>query len=175
MEDFYPAMNVTIFGDTAMKEEMLLTRGLSGGLSFNMTGVLRRREAWTHEQIPEENMHRAKAMGTQLEGGICKPRSPNVPTPVACTFSVQNCRKTVCCLRPPRLCYLLWQPPENQCLFFSLQKHFTHRYLAAPEIWQCISLDLPGEVASWRKARLRPSLGRFPVSEGFIAISSAWT
>ena len=118
MEDFYPAMNVTIFGDIAMKEEMLLIRGLSGGLSFNMTGVLRRRGAWTHEQIPEENMHRAKAMGTQLEGGICKPRSPNLPTPVSCTFSVQNCRKTVCCLSPPRLCYLLWQPPENQCLFF---------------------------------------------------------
>lgn len=46
-----------------MKEEMVLTWGLSGGPSFDMIGVLGRRAAWTHEQIPEENGHRAKAMG----------------------------------------------------------------------------------------------------------------
>ena len=63
VEDFYPTMNVTAFGDIAMKEETALTWGLSGGPSFNMIGVLRRRAAWTHEQIPEENMRRAKTMG----------------------------------------------------------------------------------------------------------------
>lgn len=63
MEDFYPTMNVTVFGDTAMKEEMVLTWSLSDGPSFDMIGVLRRRAAWTHEQIPEENVDRAKAMG----------------------------------------------------------------------------------------------------------------
>ena len=35
VEDFYPTMNVTVFGDIAMKEEMVLTWGLSGGPSFN--------------------------------------------------------------------------------------------------------------------------------------------
>lgn len=43
MEDFYPTMNVTVFGDTDMKEEMVLTWGLSGGPSFDMIGVLGRR------------------------------------------------------------------------------------------------------------------------------------
>lgn len=133
MKDFYPAVNVTVFGDIAMKEEMVLTWGLSGGLSFNMTGVLRRREAWTHEQIPEENMHRAKAMGTQLEGSHLQAKETQPANTCILHFQHPELQENSLLSKPSQTVLFVMAAPSKPMPLSSLQRHFTHRCLAAPE------------------------------------------
>lgn len=135
---------MTAFGDTAKKEEMVLTWGLSMGphsiwlvfLEEGQLGHMNRyqRRTWT-EQRP---------WGAQLEGGHLQAKETTSYQHRICLSSFQNCRKTkLCCPSTPRLCYWLRQLPANQCPFFPLQRHFTHGCLALK--YDSISLALPGE------------------------------
>lgn len=153
----------------------MLNMGPSDGPSFDMIGVLRRRGSLTHEQIPEENVDRAKAMGAQLEGGHLQAKEYLTYQHRILPFQLPELQKNKALLSkhsqtvlfvtaaPSKPMPLLSYGDTSLTGCLAPLKYDSAFHWLCLERWHCggrLASDLSGSA---------------PVSEGFIAISPAWT